>query len=537
MNSQTKKGAGPGAGGRSATPPPAIGHFLRRPAGKWIAGGLTILLLALFIFSSTNGDITVQGDDVLFMTHAARNNWNYFHEARWRAFLTPFYTLIYWINGENTRRTHLFDFALLVLSALLLYIVLTKILGAAPAIMAAMFYLAYTGKHETVTWMSAAAYLIAANVLFLSIWVAISDWFGAWTKAALIAFLNFFNVLFCEILIVVAPLYPLFYWLHCRLSGRRVQPRALAATFLPLLMFLFHVTVIYVTTPKDALLLWQRGTKRPNMSQGSYVLSQLWSAFQKTFTSAVGTDHYSLLQQGIGTFRTHVPHTIAMELELLGVGAGVLLLLWVSPVIRFEKAIVVPLGIAGIYLLLFSALPGFGTITTLMPSRLLTLPGIGLALLAGVAVSWGLSWQVPLARYAIPAIVLAATMIEAASMNSILYEHQTSWHYDQRIRTQLLASGIHQQEGDTIFISLPDPPQESFWRTGFSQFDRGHIQTVLQMDFKVPTWFDFKPLLYVPGVRRKGVPPVVPKGQPGYRLFCLSVSDDLVLTRTDCPRP
>lgn len=513
-----------------------IGIFLRRPSGKWIAGGLTILVLALFIFSSTNGDITVQGDDVLFMTHAARNNWNYFHEARWRAFLTPFYSLIYHLNGENTQRTHLFDFALLVISALLLYVVLTKILGAAPAIVAAIFYLAYSGKHETVTWMSAAAYLIAASVLFLSVWIAISDRLGPWTKAALITFINFFNVLFCEILIVVAPLYPLFYWLNCRLRRRPVERRALAATFLPLAMFLFHVTVIYVTTPKNKILLWQRESSRDSMSQVGFLESQLRAAFKSAISGAFGTSHLSLVQQGIDTFQRYVPHHQAMTLELVGLCIGVLFLLWVSPVIPLEKTVLIPVAITGIYFALFSALVGFAANPRFIPSRLLTLPGIGLALLAGVAVSCGLAWKVPLVRYVIPAIVLAVTVIEAATMNSILYEHQTSWNYDDHIRTQLLASGIHPQQGDTIFISLPDPPQTSFWRTGFSQFEGGHIQTVLQMDFKVPSWFDYKPLTYVPSVRRKGIAPVdVPKAKQGQQLFCLSLSDDLVLTQIDCP--
>ena len=43
--------------------------------------------------------------------------------------------------------------------------VLRKILGAKAALVEAMFYLAYAGKHETITWISAGAYLVIRAAL------------------------------------------------------------------------------------------------------------------------------------------------------------------------------------------------------------------------------------------------------------------------------------------------------------------------------------------------------------------------------------
>jgi hypothetical protein len=508
--------------------------------GQLIAGCLTIILLALFIFSSTNGDITVQQDDVLFMSHSAINSWNYFHEARYRAFLTPFYTLIYDINGQDTWRTHLFYFALFVLSALLLYAVLLKLLGAAPALLGAFFYLAYTGKYETVTWMSAGAYLVTANVLFLSVWIALSNRLGPWEKGGLIAAINWLNVLLCELLIVLAPFYPLLYWLHRRLRRQPIEPRVFAATFLPLLAFLFHVSVIYLSTPKGVPLLWQRNGDRLKESQLNILLAQVRTIFRSGLTTGMGDGHFVLLGHGVEGFWKYVPHGAYAAITALGVCAGVAFLLRTAPVIRPEKAIMIPLLIVGTYLVLFSPLIGFTANPLFVPSRMLTLVGIGLSLLAAAAASWALASRMAVLRYAIPAVLLAVSGAEAMAMNSILYEHETSWAHDSYIRTQLLATGIRPRMGDTIFMSLPVPPlMRDYWRSGFSQFGGGHIQTIMLMDYGMKFYdSEIRPaILYVNENRGLGTPPPAPVARPGHQLYCFYVSDnDYRLTRSDCPK-
>jgi hypothetical protein len=515
-----------------------------RPAGQFTVGVLTVILLALFIFSNTNGDITVQGDDVWMITHSAHFSWNYLQEARNRGYLTPFYMFVFDINGQSTQRTHLFFFWLLALSGLLFYVVLHKILGVVPAVVGAIFYLGYVGKFETVTWMAAGAYLVCANVLFLSVWIALSGRIGPWAKGGLIAVINWLAVLLYEILMVAAPLYPLLYWLHHRLRRRRMAPGAFAATFLPLLMFLGHVSVIYLTTPKNTALLWQRGSDRSSFGQLGVMEVQLWNTLKRGFSAGFGPYHLLLLTHEIVGFWRYVPRNTYTALAALGVCAGAALLLWVAPVVRFEKAVIVPLVIAGVYLALLSPLIGFTTNPGFMPSRLVTLVGVGLALLTATAVSVALASRFRVLRYGIPAMMLAVGGMEAAAMNSILYEHQTAWAYDSRIRAQLLASGIKPRMGDTIFISLPRHPLDDYWKAGvgagFSQFEDYHIQTILAMDYGLLLGDHAiqPPLVYQDEVRRKGVPPVKPVGRPGHQLFCFTISDnDFRLTRTDCGLP
>ena len=500
----------------------------------FILGGIVVVLMAMFIFSNTNGDISVGGDDVWTITHSEPFSWNYFRLAN-RGYVVPFYSFIFDMNGQSTQNTHLFYFCLLVSSGLLFYFLLQKWLGAAPAAIGTIFYLGYIGKYETVTWMAAGGYLICANVLFLFVWIAISGRLGPWTKGGLIAGINWLAALFYELLIVVAPLYPLFYWLYSRLRRRPVALGAMAATCLPLVMFLGHVTVMYLSTPKDAPLPWQRGSTRAAMGLNA-AAARVLPTLESGFSSGMGRQHFALLAYEIEGFRKYVPGNTYATLAALVGCAGVGVLLWLGPLGRPDNAVVIPLSIAGGYLALFSPLIGFTTISGFVPSRLLTLVGVGLALLIAVAASLAIASRMPIVRFGVPAVLLAVGVIEAAAMNSILYEHQTSWAYDSHIRNQLLATGIKPQIGDTIFISLPQHPLDGYWKVGFSHFENGLIQALLTADYGLLHEHEaVTPLFYEHEIRQYQVPPVKPVGQSGHKLFCFAVTDnDFRLIRTDC---
>ena len=502
---------------------------------QFAAGAISVALLALFIFSNTNGDITVWGDDVWPMGNELPVHWNYFTHAN-RGFTVPFYRTVFRLNGRNTQHLHVFYFCLFVLSALLFYTLLHKLLGAAPAAIGSVFYLAYAGKYEIVVWNIAGGYTVCANVFFLSVLIALSDRFRPWTKGAVIAAINWLFLLVYEILIVAAPLYPFLYWLHQRLLRKPVSRRAFAATCLPLLIFLAHVCVLYFGTPRGEPLPWQRGSSRSAMTLAA-ASARITPVFTSNVSTAIGSGHFALLSPQIEIFSKYVPIHATAIVEAAGACAAIAFLLWLAPVVRPSKAIVVPMAIAGVYLTFLSAMVGVTTFPGFTPSRLLTLTSIGLSLLVAIAASIALTQRFAIVRYGVPVLLSAVCGIEAAAMNSIFYQFQTSWAYDSHIRTQLLATGIKPQIGDTIFISLPPNPMDRFWRIGFSNFERGHIQTLLTLDYGLTlAGTTSPPLLYEHEIRYAGVPPVVPAAQPGHQLFCFSVSDnDYRLTRTDCP--
>src|SRR5580658_4044126 len=103
---------------------------MRRPGTQFMVGAITLILLALFMFSSTDGDINLHGDDGWITSHLFHFHWNYFKHAN-RGYVVPIYTLIFDMTGQNSQRTHVFFFCQLVIAGLLLYAVLNKLLGPA----------------------------------------------------------------------------------------------------------------------------------------------------------------------------------------------------------------------------------------------------------------------------------------------------------------------------------------------------------------------------------------------------------------------
>ncbi len=403
-----------------------------------------------------------------------------------------------------------------------------------------MFCLAYIGKHEIVTWLSAGAYLVVLIVFFLSVLIALSQRLGPWREAVLIGLINWAAVHLYELLIVAAPLYPLLTLLHARLSGRRVSWRSLAPTLVPLAVFLLHAALLYVSTPNGAPPLWERGVL-PDRKLGT-LLRALGHAFVISFKASLGSEHISLLAHGVKGYFRYVPLSWWTGLTLACALAGFLLI-----ALREKEAlprkppreVVYCVLAAGIYLTFFSPLVGFTTNRIFMPSRLLSLCGVGLSLLLGLAAAFTLHWR----RTGVPvtAALLGLTLLQAFAMNSILYEHQTSWAYDSLIRAQLQATGIRPKPGDTIFISLPDHPLRAYWRTGFSQFEGGHARLLLALDYNLVVGAYPVPveqrIIYRSEVRRRGEPVKIPADLPRNAFAFVVREEDYKLIPLDLGKP
>jgi hypothetical protein len=503
----------------------------------FVAGAATLICSALFMFSSTDGNITVQGDDVWFISHMYVGDQTYFGRVASRGYLTRFYSFLFDLCGASTQWTHVVWFVALAISALMLYAIPGKLLGAAPALLASLLYLGYLSKYEILTWLSAGAYGLAALAGLLSVWIAISSRLGPWTKSILITIVNWLVVHLCEILFTAAPLYPLAVWLHNRLRGQRTTMRALAPTFLPLAMFLCHALLIYLNTPRSHHPLWYR--PQPE-SMG--MAASLWNGFKLSLDAAVGHRHWRLLIHGLAAFYYFVPIGAWTACTGILALAGGLFVVSSAAVVRPRKELAVPMAVAGLYLFVISPLIGFSTNTVYMPPRLLTLAGFGLSLFAGLIAAYALASGSRIVRWAISAIMLTTVCLDMVAMNSLLYEHQTAWAYDSRIQTQLLATRIQPRFGDTIFLSLPQHPLRPLWKTGFSQFESGYpARLLLALQYgliagKFPAPIDQR-LVYEREIRGSDEPIRRVVAAPGKRAFCFAVSDgDFQLTPLSCDR-
>ncbi|MBM3814826.1 MAG: hypothetical protein FJW20_24640 [Acidimicrobiia bacterium] len=201
---------------------------------------LVILCMSGFLFSRTDGNQPVWGDDIFFLDYMGLGEEGYLVTAAHRGFLAYFYHALHSLLGRDPQKTHLFFFFLLVASGLLFYLTLNQFLEARASLAGALFYLAYFGKVETVAWLSAGGYLVLAIVFLLSVFIALRWADKPWMAAITITILNWLAVHLYELLIVAAPLYPILVFAHGRLQRTPASARRIVASCLPLAMFLVH---------------------------------------------------------------------------------------------------------------------------------------------------------------------------------------------------------------------------------------------------------------------------------------------------------
>src|SRR5580700_5375869 len=91
----SKKPPVPVAAAAPAPKRPPRPRWVPSAATQLIVGAISVVLTALFIFSNTNGDITIQGDDVWIITRQWHFSWNYPALAPGRAYLMAFYSFIF----------------------------------------------------------------------------------------------------------------------------------------------------------------------------------------------------------------------------------------------------------------------------------------------------------------------------------------------------------------------------------------------------------------------------------------------------------
>ncbi len=467
----------------------------RAGAARWASPTLwslaALALFSAFVFSSTNGNLGIWGDDVLILAETGDLHRDYLHIVTSRGFLTPFYTFLYHLAGGSVTVDHWFSFALYIASAFAGFWLIRRWLGNLPALLAAMFYLGYPAKHEIVTWLSAAGYLVVTLVFLASVWIATSRRFSLWTKGAAIALLNWAAAHLVEILFVAAPLYPLLEIFHRKLARRKVFTPNLLATCFPLFGFAAHAAVIYFGTKMlspSARVIWDRAPNFPHDLTGI----ALWTlrAWIVGFGAAFGRNYLGLMKVGLTGFVGFVPWTplllgcavgaVVCLVAVYRTDAGARMAAPVRQVMTRPKWLCLA---AGGYLALFSHLVGLTIISSVAWSRLLTMTGVGLAIVFGVAADVFLR-QRGKARM-LPLLMILGVFAQGAAMNSFLYEHQTKWAFDSSIVNSIIGSRVPFHPDDAVFVSFPRTRMlNQYWHVGFSQMEHASLGLIFAAHYE-----------------------------------------------------
>jgi len=331
---------------------------------------------------------------------------------------------------------------------------------------------AYTGKMETVTWISAGAYLVVMIGFLLSVWVAVSGHWGPWRRALIITAINWAAVHLYEFVLAAAPLYPLLYLLHGRLNRRPFRWNHLAATCLPLCMFLVHLGLMYANrTPNPVWMRNPRITGDPMT-----VVVAAWNTFQHAIMTTLFHRHFSLLQHLRALLMTPWTWWFVASFVLAAV---LFIYFWrTHSSSEINKPLFWTATAGSLWLVLFTPVIGLTASVTYFPSRLLSLNGAGLAILMGLAVT---RFRRPLLPVAV-----AVLLMESLVFNTILSAAELNWAYTRHIRSELVSTGVQLRAHDVVFLSLPD--EHPAWgkdRIGEIDFEWDWARYLLMLDFNL----------------------------------------------------
>lgn len=447
-----------------------------------------ITLLAVFIFSGTRGELGIEGDDIFIISNEVSSRlhmWPYLPTMRGRWYLIQTYRAVFALLGHSTRAAHLFFIGAYIISAFLFYRLARRFFSPTGALLSTSFYTAYAGKYETVPVISGGIYHFVIIIFILSCLIATSRWGGPWTKAILIALLNWIGIHLYEILIVAAPLYPLLTLLYRRRNKQKLWSVDLIASCLPLIMFAVHFYLLATVASRKPI--WMRN---PNLNYSpSSLLQRIIETFGWGLDQTLGIRHLALLEKNLVSFlRFILPDggwiVVATLLTLL------VFTWWTCRAIGRDNQIPAPpsrleyhrlILIGAVYLILLGPLVSFTMVEGFVPPRFTYLGSIGLSFVIGVLSDAKCPRQV--FRWMIPAVVVI-TGVEAIGLQSIIRQYQTSADYDYNIRDQLREMAIRPKTGDVFFLSFPEHRYMSrFWKYAYSKFEQGGAQTLLLLDF------------------------------------------------------
>lgn len=416
-----------------------------------------------------------EGDDIFYLskyfrTHFINPDMNYVEIVMGRWGLIKTYTGLYEAFDYSQQAMHFLFVLIWACSGFLCFIWLRKVFNDSSAMVGAAFFLAYSGKYETIGWASAGLHIFVLCLLLLILIVFQTERLNFGSKLIASSLLYWISLHYYEILLPLCPL-PLLYLLVKRTATGK---RKFLFSSLPILISLFHVYLLSLR-PKP---IWIR-----NEGHGSTALIEsMPSTLAKTFAQLLGSDHRHLIRESFRSLRWTITQNsdLALTIGSLTILAAAIGLYIFSqpPHERPEKKPIHFYLIFGSWLVFVCPLVTTPVVMGMpfAPSRLTYLPSLGITVLLTAAIyTYSKVW--------IRAAVTVVVLLEALTLQSLFYQYSTAAAFDDDIRSRLKSFDVKFQPHQLVAITLNhDQRFERLWKTVSSKFDNGGAQSLLLID-------------------------------------------------------
>lgn len=450
--------------------------LIKRPRLATFAHLLVILMFAWLIFYKSRGEFPIQGDCVVAIESAYSmevcRTTALITSLRERAFLPTTQNILYHWFGDSYAKVQVLFMVLLVSSAILWYAVLRQLFAGVAALLGALFFLAYAGKYETLTWFAAGMYVVVMLLCILIFGVTRLQ-IKPWIQVLLICTFLWLSLIWYEVLIMILPVFPILYLGRCIAEKRRPYAKDWALAFLPAIPVLFHILVL--GTAKRPI--WYRSARDIDYQIPLY--DKVALGFANALKRAFGQEHFDQLVHGVHSFFQHVaPANPGVFGLFIGAVLGLIgVIIFGQPRASAQKLPGHHLyGIAGLYMALFA-----GTITFILgrfvPSRMTFLPSFGLSLFLAYLAHQALagSLRQPALRWLIVGAVASLCIGESITFSSIVKQAEAARAFDQAITDQIHEIQPNIPKGSEVFVTMTAPAklQNGFWRDVSSSYNNG----------------------------------------------------------------
>ena len=438
-------------------------------------------------------DFGLEGDDIFIVSSVLNKvpigelqELDYFSIASSRHYLIITLILLFHLTGDSPVLMEWIFFGVWLINGCLCFALLNRFFNFWAALLAALFFLVYAGKYEIVPVLSGGVYQFVIAI-FLIILLIATSYPRRWIpKALVITLLYWISIHWYELLVPMAPLLFLFYWLGVKKGFYCRSALGWVCAILPLLLTLFHVYVL----SNSGAPIWERSGKKAPWE----ILDKLPHVFFTNYKSILGSVHWRQISDNwqsivfigrAGDYPLFIASSILMGSLLLLIGiAG----LWRSSSSDIRSSNdqwskncrVALLALSG-YILLVGHLVSWPIMINgdFTPPRLTYVASLAIAILFSFAISFG-----PKVSKLVALIFVGLlTFSEAIALKTILFQYSTTATYDSSIRDQLRRFEFKPNAGDTIFISIPENGLiHNVWRQTPAKFQSGGAQSLLVLD-------------------------------------------------------
>jgi hypothetical protein len=372
-----------------------------------------------------------------------------------RRALLCFYKGFFELNGGNLDQTVLILVGTYVASAFLLFFLLKRVFSTRAAALGAALYLAQGVKFHSVIAYNAQAYTLVILGFMAILWILTSR-LPRLVQCVSVTVIHWITLHFYEILIVTLPIYPIF-WLGPALVKKRLPSwRDVLFSAAPAAVTAIHVYLLSLSpTP-----IWGRNIPAdPNYFHK--VPFHLVDLLDSGMTQLVGKDHWSTVQQSLGSFvkvDLRADHSLWIPFCISAAAAVAVIFACVrddsqragqkgcAPFTRWAFLA------SGALIMLATPLIAFPLSLSYVPSRIFSLASLGLAMTIAAL----LDLLPKRLCKALAVLTIIWVMIEAAMFSDFTRQSISASKVDVEVTKSLLAlKDVQLVRGAQVYISLP----------------------------------------------------------------------------------